>query len=70
MIVEALWRDVKFGLRLLRERGFTLTALLTLALAIEANTAVFTVLHSVAAASLLPSLRATAIEAVTSLRYE
>ncbi len=46
--MESLWRDLKFGLKLLlRERGFTITALVTLALCIGANTAVFTVLHSV-----------------------
>ena len=46
--MNALWRDLKFGARLLlRERGFTLTALLTLALCIGANTAIFTVFRSV-----------------------
>jgi len=46
--MESLWRDLKFGLKLLlRERGFTITALLTLALCIGANTAVFTVFRSV-----------------------
>ena len=46
--MESLWRDLKFGCKLLlRERGFTITALLTLALCIGANTAVFTVFQSV-----------------------
>jgi len=46
--MESLWRDLKFGCKLLlRERGFTITALLTLALCIGANTAVFTVFRSV-----------------------
>ena len=48
MLMEALWRDLKFGLKLLlRERGFTITALVTLALCLGANTAVYTVFHSV-----------------------
>ena len=46
--MDSLWRDLKFGCKLLlRERGFTITALLTLALCIGANTAVFTVFRSV-----------------------
>ena len=41
-------RDLKFGLKLLvREKGFTLTALLTVALCVGANSAIFTVLQSV-----------------------
>ena len=41
-------QDIKFGLKLLwKERAFSLAALLTLALCIGANTAIFTVLHTV-----------------------
>src|SRR5712692_1892490 len=41
-------QDLKFGLKLLRkEKAFTLTALMTLALCIGANTAIFTVLNAV-----------------------
>ena len=41
-------QDLKFGLKLLwKEKAFTATALLTLALCIGANTAIFTVLHAV-----------------------
>ena len=40
--------DLRFGLKLLwKEKAFTITALLTLALCIGANTAIFTVLHAV-----------------------
>lgn len=41
-------QDLRFGLKLLwKDRAFTLTALLTLALCIGANTAIFTVLNAV-----------------------
>jgi len=46
--MESLWQDLKFGVKLLfKEKGFSLTALLTLALCVGANTAVFTVINSV-----------------------
>src|SRR6266540_1008375 len=46
--MESLFRDLRYGARLLwKDKGFTLTALLTLALCIGANTAVFTVVNSV-----------------------
>src|SRR6266481_8158108 len=41
-------QDLRFGLKLLwKEKAFTITALLSLALCIGANTAIFTVLHAV-----------------------
>jgi predicted permease len=46
--MEAFWNDVKFGVRvLLRSPGFTLVAILTLALGIGANTALFSLVNGV-----------------------
>lgn len=46
--MERLLRDLRFGWRLLwKERGFTLTAVLTLAVCIGANTTIFAVVNSV-----------------------
>ncbi len=46
--VEALWQDLRHGFRrLLKDRSFTLLAVLVLALGIGANTTLFTVVRSV-----------------------
>jgi len=45
--LETLWQDIRFGFRmLLKHRGFALVSLLTLAIGIGANTAIFTVVDA------------------------
>src|SRR5580698_4370934 len=46
--MESIWQDVRYGVRqLIRSPSFTLVTVLTLALGIGANTAIFTLVHGV-----------------------
>src|SRR6188508_2420894 len=62
--METLWQDIRFGLKvLIKSPGFTAVALLSLALGIGANTAVF----SIISASLLQPLPVGDAKALVSL---
>ena len=63
--MKGLLQDVKYGLRqMLRAPGFTATAILTLALGIGANTAIFTVFNQVLL-RMLPVERPRELQQVT-----
>src|SRR5947207_6755284 len=52
-MMDTTWQDLRFTLRqLAKSKGFTLTAVMTVALAIGANSAIFTLVNAVMLKSL------------------
>src|SRR6185436_60785 len=69
-MIRDLWQDVRFGARsLFKSPGFALVTIITLALGIGANTAIFSVVHSVLLRE-LPFKRPSELVWITSNRTD
>jgi ABC-type antimicrobial peptide transport system permease subunit len=70
-LLETVLHDTRHALRRLRlAPAFTIATILTLALGIGATTSIFTLVHAVLVASLVPALRASLMSPLDALRTE